>query len=191
MAEVALNVSNGFAVSSLSLSVVGGPGVTSKSIKRPSFPWSFRLCPSIVPSWVCWLLRAGVRRRVSSNDGMFRTGETGTVGLRMDFSGKEAVDYRCLSQNCSAYARMVSVDSYLAAIAVGILEGIKPTGAQTLTPRLLILHSRLCVIRKWLSCANLRCCILLVQTRRHPRPRDMSDRPTRSWLSQSRRIGSS
>jgi hypothetical protein len=60
-----------------------------------------------VPSWVCCLLRAGVRRRVSSNDGMFRTGETGTVGLRIDFSGKEAVDYKNSSQNCSAYARAV------------------------------------------------------------------------------------
>lgn len=34
-----------------------------------------------------------MRRRVSSNEGMFRTGETGTVGFRIDFSGKEAVDY--------------------------------------------------------------------------------------------------
>lgn len=33
-----------------------------------------------------------MRRRVSSNDGIFRTGETGAVGLRIDLRGKEAVD---------------------------------------------------------------------------------------------------
>lgn len=39
------------------------------------------------------MLRAGVRRRVSSNEGMLRTGETGIVGFRIDLRGKEAVDY--------------------------------------------------------------------------------------------------
>lgn len=34
-----------------------------------------------------------MRRRVSSNDGMFRTGDTGIVGLRIDLRGNEAVDF--------------------------------------------------------------------------------------------------
>lgn len=38
-----------------------------------------------------------MRRRVSSNDGIFRTGETGIVGLRIDLSGNEAVDYKKLA----------------------------------------------------------------------------------------------
>ena len=114
-----------------------------------------------MPSWVCCLLRAGVRRRVSSNDGMFRTGETGTVGFRIDFSGNEAVDYISLSQNRPAYARC-SVGSYLATIAIRILQGIESTGSQTLAPRFLVFHSRLWIIRKWLGCANLSCRILLV-----------------------------
>jgi hypothetical protein len=35
--------------------------------------------------------------RVSSNVGIFRTGDTGTVGLRMDFRGKTAADYVIMS----------------------------------------------------------------------------------------------
>lgn len=34
-----------------------------------------------------------MRRRVSSNEGIFRTGETGTVGFRIDLRGNDAVDY--------------------------------------------------------------------------------------------------
>lgn len=37
--------------------------------------------------------RDGVFLRVSSKVGMFRTGETGAVGLRIDFKGTTAADY--------------------------------------------------------------------------------------------------
>lgn len=56
---------------------------------------------------------------------MVRTGDTGTVGLRIDFSGKEAVDYRYFkSELFCICARGLPFDSYLATIAVRILEGI-------------------------------------------------------------------
>lgn len=84
MADVALNVSKGLA--KFSDPETGGWDGVAKSIKSPSFP--------LLPVLEFWFRasRAGVRRRVSSNDGMFRTGETGTVGLRIDLRGKEAVD---------------------------------------------------------------------------------------------------
>lgn len=89
MADVALNVSKGFDVSSES--PAAGCGEEAKSIKRPSWPWPF------VSLFWLGASRAGVRRRVSSKDGMFRTGETGTVGFRIDLRGNDAVDYVALS----------------------------------------------------------------------------------------------
>lgn len=84
MADVALKVSKGLA--KFSDSVTGGWFGVAKSIKSPS-------CP-LLDVLAFWFRasRAGVRRRVSSNDGMFRTGDTGTVGLRIDLRGNEAVD---------------------------------------------------------------------------------------------------
>lgn len=62
----------------------------SKSISKPSFPCAFPLLS--VSSVFCCDSRAGVCLRVSSKDGMSRTGETGTVGFRIDLRGKAAVD---------------------------------------------------------------------------------------------------
>lgn len=86
MADVALKVSNGLAW--FSVPATEGCGGVAKSIRSPSFPWSLRFDLA----FLLGTSRAGVRRRVSSKDGMFRTGETGTVGLRMDLRGNEAVD---------------------------------------------------------------------------------------------------
>lgn len=83
--DVALKLSKGLDRSSELFEA--GAGV-SRSIRRPSSLWVLvsLLRLGCDP-------RAGVRLRVSSNVGIVRTGETGTVGLRMDFKGKAAVDY--------------------------------------------------------------------------------------------------
>lgn len=83
----ALNPSNGLERSSELDGAEGWAGV-SRSIKRPSLP----PLPASKSSLLCCDPLAGVRRRVSSNEGILRTGDTGTVGLRMDLSGKAAVD---------------------------------------------------------------------------------------------------
>ena len=170
IADVALNVSNGFAVSSdADCAALGGE---AKSIKSPSWFWT--------PSFAFWLgvSRAGVRLRVSSKEGMFRTGETGTVGLRIDFRGPDVVDYNAPS---SVYANArASDDTYLATIPIGILESIKPTRAQALTPRLLILGRKLRVDFKLWHDANVCRRILLIESRRHLRPRSMGNGAARA-----------
>lgn len=115
MAEVALNVSNGLEVSSEA--EAAGWGGVAKSIRTPSW-----LLASVLPFWLD-VFRAGVRRRVSSKDGMLRTGETGTVGLRIDFRGKEAVDYKyCKSISLISKTRADNSGiTYLSTITIRIL----------------------------------------------------------------------
>ena len=84
----ALKVSNGFVWSS-GLAGDFWAGV-SKSIKSPSWVELLVLSCSLAP-------RDGVFLRVSSKVGMFRTGETGAVGLRIDFKGTTAEDYTEMS----------------------------------------------------------------------------------------------
>lgn len=93
IADEALKSSKGLAVSSALES--GGRAGVSRSINKPSFSWPF-------PSFCCEP-RAGVCLRVSSKLGMFWTGETGTVGLRMPLTGNAVVDLRRLPlEFCSA-----------------------------------------------------------------------------------------
>ena len=91
-ADEALKESNG--LESLGPSDADGRVGVSKSINNPSLPLSFvGLSPAFLGvSSLCCDPRCGVRLRVSSKDGMFLTGDTGTVGLRIDLRGADAVD---------------------------------------------------------------------------------------------------
>jgi hypothetical protein len=82
-----LNPSKGFDRLSVPTGTEGG---VEKSISKPLF--SPRLLDFSEFSPPFWGPRAGVRLRVSSNDGMCLTGETGIVGLRIDFRGSGTED---------------------------------------------------------------------------------------------------
>lgn len=79
-----------------------------------------------------------MRRRVSSKDGMFRTGDTGTVGFRIDLRGNEAVDYKNNMREQPSYffarvGKLKQRAAYLASVAIGLLQSIQSTGSQTFT----------------------------------------------------------
>lgn len=79
-------MSNG--LSKLSLPETGAEGGVEKSINRSFAP--------LRSDWgTCefdWGLRLGVRFRVSSKAGIGLSGDTGTVGFKIDFNGSCVVD---------------------------------------------------------------------------------------------------
>lgn len=86
IADEALNASKGLASWSAGVRV----GV-EKSISTPSPAVEFGSFSSSF-SGPRSMLRTEDRLRVSSKGGMGRRGETGIVGLRIDFKGKAAID---------------------------------------------------------------------------------------------------
>lgn len=92
----------------------------AKSISTPSLPCSFPSLPA--PLLFRGDLRTDVCLRLSSNGGMFCTGETGTVGFRIDFRGTEAADWKESQvdiQYVNSWGR-----NYHASVAIGVLERI-------------------------------------------------------------------
>lgn len=89
IADEALNASKGLA--SWSVPVTGVRVGVEKSISTPSPAVGFGSFSSSF-SGPRSMLRTEDRLRVSSKGGMGRRGETGIVGLRIDFKGKAAID---------------------------------------------------------------------------------------------------
>lgn len=69
--------------------------------------------------------------RVSSKDGMFCTGETGTVGLRIDFRGTEAVDWTEHCQFGPQYGNR-AVETTLRRLPLVFCRASRPPGPKLL-----------------------------------------------------------
>lgn len=77
--------------------------------------------------------REVVRRRVSSNEGIFRTGDTGTVGFKIDFKGNDAVDCNTVSEVVAQRVNDTSVRLTFRRLPLECCRASSPPG-----PRLLL-----------------------------------------------------